>query len=113
MTDAIQVITTTASKEEADKLANALVTRRLAACVQVSGPITSTYRWQGKIETSQEWVCVAKSLESKYPALEAAICELHSYAVPEILATRVVAGHRSYLAWLAAELADGPERRVV
>ena len=107
MTDCIQVITTIGSKEEADKLARALVARRLAACVQVAGPVTSTYRWQGKIETSQEWVCVIKSLESRYPALEAAIRELHPYQVPEILATRVVAGHRGYLDWLAAELAGG------
>lgn len=113
MTEAIQVVTTAGSKQEANKIANALVARRLAACVQVSGPITSTYHWQGKIETSQEWVCVIKSLASKYPALEAAICELHSYDVPEILATSVVAGHRGYLDWLTAELNDGPEQRIV
>ena len=113
MTEAIQVVTTAGSKEEANKIANALVARRLAACVQVSGPITSTYHWQGKIETSQEWVCVIKSLASKYPALEAAIYELHSYDVPEILATSVVAGHRGYLDWLAAELNDGPEGPIV
>jgi periplasmic divalent cation tolerance protein len=109
MTDCIQVITTLATKDEADKLAHALVARRLAACVQVAGPITSTYHWQGKIETSQEWACLIKSLASKYPALEAAIRELHPYDVPEILATPVVAGHAGYLDWLAAELSPAPE----
>jgi periplasmic divalent cation tolerance protein len=113
MTDAIQVITTLGSRQQADKLARELVVRRLAACVQVAGPITSTYRWQGKIETSQEWFCIIKSLESKYAALEAAIRELHPYDVPEIMATSVVAASRDYLDWLFAELDDGPEHRIV
>jgi periplasmic divalent cation tolerance protein len=109
MTDAIQVITTIGTREEADKLARDLVARRLAACVQVAGPITSTYRWQGNIETSQEWSLVIKSLQSKYAPLEAAIRELHPYDVPEILAVTVVAGQPDYLDWLAAALRDGPE----
>lgn len=113
MTDAIQVITTIGSREEADKLAHELVARRLAACVQVAGPLTSTYRWQGKIETSQEWALIIKSLESKYAPLEAAIRELHPYDLPEILATSVVAGQRSYLDWLATELNDGPQQSIV
>jgi periplasmic divalent cation tolerance protein len=113
MTDAIQVVTTTGSQEEAERIAQALVTRRLAACVQVAGPIASTYHWKGKLETSQEWLCVIKTLQSHYPALEAAIRELHSYDVPEILAFTVVRGHRDYLAWLASELADLSGQRIV
>ena len=111
MTDVIQVITTTGSREEAQKIAQALVERRLAACVQVAGPISSTYRWQGKIETSDEWVCIAKTRATHYSSLERAIRELHSYEVPEILAIEVVAGSRTYLDWLAGELIDlsGPE----
>ncbi len=111
MTDAIQVVTTTASREEADTIAHALVGRRLAACVQVVGPLASTYRWQGKIETSQEWLCLIKTLRTHYPALEQAIGELHSYEVPEILALGVVMGSRGYLDWLNGELADlsGPK----
>lgn len=108
MTEAVQVVTTTASKEEAEQIARALVTRRLAACVQVAGPISSTYHWQGKLENSQEWLCVVKTLESHYAALEATIRELHSYEVPEILAFKVVAGHRDYLNWLAGELCEPP-----
>lgn len=113
MTEAIQVVTTTGSKEEAEKIAGELVARRLAACVQVSGPITSTYHWEGKLETSQEWLCVAKTLRSCYRELEAAIRELHSYDVPEILAFDVVAGSRDYLDWLAGELPDVPPERIV
>jgi periplasmic divalent cation tolerance protein len=113
MTDAIQVVTTTGSQQEAEKISQALVTRRLAACVQVAGPITSTYHWQGKLETSQEWLCVIKSLQSHYAALEAAIRELHSYDVPEILAFEVARGHRDYLDWLAAQLTHPPQQSVV
>jgi periplasmic divalent cation tolerance protein len=113
MSEPIQVVTTTGSREEADKIAGALVERRLAACVQVVGPITSTYHWQGKLETSQEWLCVIKTLRSRYTPLEAAIRELHSYDVPEILAFGVVAGHRDYLDWLAAELPEVPPGRIV
>lgn len=113
MTDAIQVVTTTSSKEEADKIAGELVARRLAACVQVAGPITSTYHWQGKLETNQEWLCVIKTLRSRWADLEAAIRQLHSYDVPEILAFDVVTGHRDYLDWLAAELPDVPPERIV
>ncbi len=61
MSDYIQVVTTTERREDAERIARALVEQRLAACAQVSGPITSTYRWQGEIETAQEWQCRAKS----------------------------------------------------
>ena len=111
MTGVIQVVTTTSSEQEAQKIARALVEPRLAACVQVVGPITSTYRWQGAIETSQEWMCVAKTRASHYAAVELAIRAVHSYEVPEILAVEVTFGARGYLDWLSGELADlsGPQ----
>lgn len=104
MTDFIQVVTTTNSREDADRIARALVEQRVAGCVQILGPISSTYRWQGEIETAQEWLCLIKSRRDRYPDLEQAIRELHSYDVPEILATPVVAGSAAYLQWLADEL---------
>jgi periplasmic divalent cation tolerance protein len=100
----IQIMTTTPDKQEADRIAEELVTRRLAGCVQVAGPITSTYRWQGKIETSEEWLCIIKTRRANYAAVEQAILELHSYEVPEILAINVVEGSQSYLDWLAHQL---------
>jgi periplasmic divalent cation tolerance protein len=100
MSDPIQVLTTTASREEADRIARTLVEERLAACVQVVGPITSTYRWQGVIETSQEWLCLAKTRRELYDEIEKAIRGAHSYQVPEILAVPIVAGSADYLAWL-------------
>ena len=104
MTDCIQVQTTAGSEDEAERISAALVERRLAACVQVAGPIASRYRWQGEIETASEWICVAKTEASRYAELEAAIRELHSYDEPEIVATPIVAGSAGYLAWLAESL---------
>jgi periplasmic divalent cation tolerance protein len=110
MTDYIQVSTTTGSEEEAERIGEALVERRLAACAQVIGPVASRYRWQGKVETAREWICVAKTEASRYPELEAAIRELHSYEEPEILATPIVAGSRGYLDWVTSNsTAENPE----
>jgi periplasmic divalent cation tolerance protein len=100
MADHIQVFTTTGSEQEAESISSALVERRLAACVQVIGPIASRYRWQGKVERSREWLCLAKTEASRYPELEATIRELHSYDEPEIIATPIVAGSAGYLDWI-------------
>ncbi len=100
----LQVVTTTGSQAEAERIAAELVARRLAACVQTSGPITSTYRWQGRVETSTEWICVVKCLRSDFARVEAAIRELHSYEVPEILGFEAAEASAAYAAWLAAEV---------
>ncbi len=107
MARAIQVVTTAGSEADAKRIAAALVDRRLAACVQVSGPIESHYHWQGKRETSQEWLCTIKTQANLYPALERAILELHSYDVPEILATEVATGNAAYLKWLESSVDAG------
>jgi periplasmic divalent cation tolerance protein len=104
MTDYIQVITTTATHDEAEIIARALVEDHLAACTQIVGPITSIYRWEGKIETSQEYQCWAKSRSDLFAQIEAAIRRLHPYQVPEILAIPVVAGSKDYLQWLEGEV---------
>ncbi|REK26440.1 MAG: divalent-cation tolerance protein CutA [Planctomycetota bacterium] len=106
MTKFLQVATTIDSEASAQQLARAVVEARLAACVQVQGPLHSTYRWQGDVETATEWLCTMKTSAAKLPALEAKICEFHSYDVPEIVATEIVAGSAAYLAWLAAELEE-------
>jgi len=108
MTDYIQVVTTVERKEDAERIARTLVEARLAACVQVVGPITSTYRWKGAVETAQEWQCVAKSRRDVYAQLEEAIRGVHPYEVPEILAVPIAAGSGDYLAWLDGEI--GPRR---
>lgn len=97
-------MTTVASRKDAQRIADRLVNERLAACVQVLGPITSTYLWKGKTETAREWLCLVKTRKSLYRRVESAIRGLHSYEVPEILALPVVAGSRAYLKWLADEV---------
>jgi periplasmic divalent cation tolerance protein len=101
----LQIITTTASVEDARRIAEALVERRLAACVQIFGPIESIYRWEGKIENATEFQCWIKTREELYPRVELAIRELHTYDVPEVLALPVVQGSSAYLDWLARETA--------
>lgn len=108
MTDFIQVHTTIDSREGAQKIAEVVVSKRLAACVQVSGPITSTYWWQGKLEQAEEWVCTAKTRRELYGDLEQTIREVHTYDVPEILAVSVTVGNASYLDWISQETTERP-----
>jgi periplasmic divalent cation tolerance protein len=105
VTDHIQIVTTTPDDETARRIARLFVERRLAACVQVSGPIESTYWWQGQVETSREWRLTAKSRLDLLEAIEAALGEVHPYTVPELIATPLVAASTAYLAWMDAELA--------
>jgi periplasmic divalent cation tolerance protein len=103
MADYLQVITATGSREEAERIASALVERRFAGCVQILGPTTSVYRWQGKVEQAAEWLCLVKTTRPRYADVEQTIRELHSYECPEIIATPIEAGSAAYLEWLAAE----------
>jgi len=106
MNEYIQVATTVATEDQAEAIAGLLVEKRLAACVQVIGPLTSHYRWQGKIETATEYLCLAKSRAALYLEIEAAIKAIHPYEVAEIIATPIIAGSKEYLAWLAAEVKE-------
>ena len=96
----IQITTTTETKEEAGKIAQCLVEQKLAACAQVVGPITSTYRWKGKVETACEWLCLIKTREELYDKVEIAIKKLHSYETAEIFAVPIIKGSSEYLSWL-------------
>lgn len=99
----VQAITTTDTETSASALARSAVEARLAACAQVIGPITSTYRWQGAIETAQEWQVVLKTTAASYPDLEAHLRAEHGYDVPEIVMVPIAAGNPAYLAWITAE----------
>ena len=96
----IQVTTTTETESVAQAIARAVVEKRLAACAKVIGPITSTYWWQGKVETAQEWLCAIKSRAALYKELEQAIQAIHPYKEPEIIATPIVKVSEGYLAWM-------------
>ncbi len=100
MPEFVQILTTVAREEEATRLAAELVAQRLAACVQIVGPIASTYRWRGKVETAREWQCWIKTRRDRYEEVAQALRRLHSYEVPEIIVLPIVAGSADYLAWL-------------
>jgi periplasmic divalent cation tolerance protein len=99
----IQISTTTETKEEAQKIAQYLVEQKLAACVQITGPIESTYRWRGNVETANEWLCLIKTREALFNKVQAAIKKLHSYEIPEIIAISIIKGSKEYLNWLYEE----------
>ena len=103
--EAIQVITTTAERTEADTIAEALLQQRLAACEQIGGPVDSSYWWNGRIETSREFVLTIKTRRDLFPRLEAAILALHPYEQPEILAMAAAEVTPGYLKWLEDQTA--------
>ncbi|MFH8724378.1 divalent-cation tolerance protein CutA [Streptomyces termitum] len=100
----LAVTTTTDSREAALALARGAVEARLAACAQVTGPVTSVYHWQGAVETAEEWRVDLKTTTARYPALEAHLLAAHGYDVPELLAVPVAAGSAAYLEWLENEV---------
>jgi len=104
MSEFVQITTTTGTRQDAEQIAAELVSRRLAGCVQVSGPIVSTYRWEGKTETQEEWLCTIKTAKARWADVQQAIEELHPYKVPEVIATEIVEGSEKYLAWLSGEV---------
>ena len=104
MTEYIQVLTTVELKSDAEMIAKSLVEKRLAACVQILGPLTSFYKWQGKLDSSVEYLCLIKSRDDLFTELETEIISQHPYDVPEILAMPITKGTKDYLNWLASEL---------
>ena len=104
MTDKIVVFSTASSAEEAEKISHGLVNDHLAACVNVVPGIRSFYRWQGKIEDSEEFLLVIKSSRERFDALRESLEKLHSYEVPEVIAMPVVDGAKNYLNWMDGEL---------
>lgn len=103
----VQITTTTATRDDAERIASELIARRLAGCVQVSGPIRSIYRWQGAVETAEEWLCTIKTTEERMNAVLNCVKELHTYEVPEVIAIPIVGGNEAYLRWLAEQVAEG------
>ena len=107
----IMVFMTAASVDEANRLADTLVDRRLAACVQIMQEMNSVFRWQGKVETQREVLLIVKTLNSKFPEIEREVVKLHSYETPEIVAIPLSAGSGPYLEWLKASVSEKEQGR--
>ena len=103
MTEARLALTTCADIDSAATLAKHLVERRVVACVNILPGIRSIYRWQGKIEDERECLLVMKTVAGRVADLEAAIEELHSYDVPELIVLPVESGAQTYLSWIAEQ----------
>jgi periplasmic divalent cation tolerance protein len=106
MTDKRIVFSTAGSKQEAQEIARELVERKLAACVNVAGPITSTYWWQGNVEISDEWLLIIKTSAEQFVSVSRMIKELHSYEVPECIAVEITEGSKEYLEWMTESLQE-------
>ena len=104
------VITNLPTGESAQKLAVQLVEERFAACVNMLAPCRSTYRWQGKLQSDEEYPLLIKTTQDRYKALEAAIKAGHPYELPEIIAVPITAGLPAYLDWVEAETQPPSDR---
>ena len=109
MKDILLVITNLPDPEAAGQLAQRLIEERVAACVNQLAPCTSTYRWQGKIETATEVPLLIKTTGAAYPRLEKLISEAHPYELPEIIAVSAETGLPAYLGWVSSETLIGKE----
>ena len=105
MIDARIVLTTVGVLHKAEEIARELVERRLAACVNIVGPIRSIYRWQEKVENEQEFLLVIKTSAGRAGELESAFAELHPYELPERVELSNLGGSVDYLAWVAEQTA--------
>ena len=102
-TELVEVAVAVPDRSTAERLAATLVAERLAACVQVGGPVLSIYRWRGAVEHSEEWICRAKTTRDRVPSLEARVRALHPHELPEILALPAT-GEAGYAAWVRHEV---------
>lgn len=106
--NALLVITNLPERAAAEKLADALIGKRLAACVNILAPCRSVYRWQGDVQHDEEHPVLIKTTREAYAALEAQIRALHPYELPEIVAVPIERGLSAYLEWVATETAPLP-----
>ncbi len=113
MTDCIVALVTVGSRAEGERIAATLVAEQLAACVNVVGPIHSTYRWEGQVQRDEELLLIVKTRGQLFARLAARVQALHSYQTAEVIALPIVAGAERYLAWLrdctAVAAAPGPQ----
>jgi periplasmic divalent cation tolerance protein len=101
--NALLVLTNLPDRETAQRLAGALIEKRVAACVNILAPCSSVYRWKGAVQRDDEHPVLIKTTADRYPALEAAIRAAHPYELPEIIAVPIERGLPAYLAWIGAE----------
>ena len=115
MTDKVVILVTVANRDECKKIARHLVEKRLAACVNISQPIESVYRWEGQIAEEGEFLLIIKSIRELFSEIKTEISKVHSYHTPEIICLPVIDGSRNYLQWISDSVkplsaAEDPQR---
>jgi periplasmic divalent cation tolerance protein len=108
VSERLLVLTTVARAEDAERIAEELVGRRLAACVNVLPGVRSIYRWKGALERDEERLLVVKTRADRFEALRETLLTLHPYEVPEVVAVPIEAGSPAYLRWLDESVGEGP-----
>jgi periplasmic divalent cation tolerance protein len=101
VTDKVVILVTAASHGECKKIARHLVETRLAACVNISQPVESIYRWEGQVAEEGEFLLIIKSTRELFPEIKSEISKIHSYHTPEIICLPVIDGSRNYLQWIS------------
>ena len=100
------VFTNCDTSAEAEMIADTLVARRLAAAVQIVGPVSSRYRWQDKVRKKQEWLLIIKTSDQRREEIRSALEELHSYELPAMVSLDIGGGESRYLEWILSESTD-------
>jgi periplasmic divalent cation tolerance protein len=95
---------TAGSREEARSIGKLLVESRLAACVNILGPVNSLYMWEGRLEDADEFVLIAKTVAERVPQLVDAVKGAHSYDCPCVVSLQVDDGHSAFLDWIAGQV---------
>ena len=113
MTDKVVVLVTCGSGKEAKRIAQALVEGRLAACVNISSPLRSVYRWRGEVRDEPEVLLIIKTVRGLFDAVRRAVEKLHSYQVPEVICLPIIDGAPNYLNWLGGAVSGEPEPVIV
>ena len=109
MNSFVQISTTCDNREVLQNIGDQLVSQRLAACVQIGGPISSIYWWNDQVERGEEWICQAKTTQSLSQRVEDVVRQHHSYDEPEIIVTPIVGGSPGYLRWLSDQVANADD----
>ncbi len=114
MTDKVVIMVTASSRRECRTIARRLIEEKLAACVNITQPIQSVYRWEGKIDQSKEFLMFIKTTRNLFPQIKAEIALVHSYHTPEIICLPIIDGSPNYLQWVSdsvrpAEAAEAPQ----
>ncbi len=104
----IAITTTSDDKSVLESIAKELLKNQLAACVQISGPIDSWYRWEGEVKNSTEWQCLIKTSEQLFRQVRNTITNLHNYELPQVVSFDIAGGSKKYLLWLTHNLTNPP-----